>query len=328
MSAEEFRDALGELIGVWYDQPAGQIDYTVGRTVPSITAPFPAQWIWNDPKAVTAAPPGTIYFRKTIKLDKVPEVALVFAGADNSFVLNINGKKVGSGKDYSRLNVINIKKSLVVGENTFAASAVNEGETPNPAGFFMYAYLRGGAEKKTVADFGTDASWTWSATKTSGWEKPEFTANWLHASELGNISLPVWNLEPQFKAALIAPETFGKVRSVLANADVLQVALGRPNREQVVTTRLSAATTLQALELTNGRELDELLRRGAQNVVNETGASSKDLIPSLYARALGRKPTAEELQLAKEVVGQPAKPAGVQDLLWALTMLPEFQLIY
>jgi hypothetical protein len=52
------------------------------------------------------------------------------------------------------------------------------------------------------------------------------------------------------------------------------------------------------------------------------------LIPSLYARALGRKPTAEEFKLAQEVVGQPAQPAGVEDLLWALTMLPEFQLIY
>ena len=32
--------------------------------------------------------------------------------------------------------------------------------------------------------------------------------------------------------------------------------------------------------------------------------------------------------MAKEVVGQPARPAGVEDLLWALAMLPEFQLIY
>ena len=42
----------------------------------------------------------------------------------------------------------------------------------------------------------------------------------------------------------------------------------------------------------------------------------------------GRKPTADELQLAREIVGQPAQPAGVEDLLWGLTMLPEFQLIY
>jgi hypothetical protein len=28
------------------------------------------------------------------------------------------------------------------------------------------------------------------------------------------------------------------------------------------------------------------------------------------------------------MVGQPALPAGVEDLLWSVAMLPEFQLIY
>ena len=133
-------------------------------------------------------------------------------------------------------------------------------------------------------------------------------------NELGNVALAPWGMEPQFKAALIGPQNYGKVRAVLANADVLQVALGRPNREQTVTTRISAATTLEALELTNGRELTDLIRRGAQNALAENAASNKDLIPGLYARALGRKPTAEEFKLAKEVVGQAAQPAGVEDL--------------
>ena len=49
---------------------------------------------------------------------------------------------------------------------------------------------------------------------------------------------------------------------------------------------------------------------------------------SLYQEALDREPTRPELQSAREIVGQPAQAAGVEDLLWALTMLPEFQLIY
>jgi hypothetical protein len=118
------------------------------------------------------------------------------------------------------------------------------------------------------------------------------------------------------------------VRAVLVNADPLQVAMGRPNREQTVTTRASAATTLEALELTNGRELSEIIRRGAQNALAEPSVSGDELITRLYARSLGRKPTADELAIAKEVVGQPEQLAGVEDLLWALTMLPEFQLIY
>ena len=31
---------------------------------------------------------------------------------------------------------------------------------------------------------------------------------------------------------------------------------------------------------------------------------------------------------AREMVGEPARREGVEDLLWAVVMLPEFQLIY
>ena len=329
MSAEQFRDALGELTGVWYDQPAGQIDYTLGRNVAATTPAFPAKYIWNVADAATATKPGTVYFRKTIKLDKVPAYAAAFVAVDNSFTFYVNGKKVGSGKDFSKLYVIDIKKDLVAGENTFAVTAVNEGDGPNPAGLFLYAYLRQNEKGKPakVLDTGSDASWAWSTAKVKDWEKPSFVPkDWQPANELGNVAMAPWNMEPQFKSALAGPENYGKVRAVLANADTLQVALGRPNREQTVTTRISAATTLQALELTNGKELSDIIRRGAKNAIADD--SGKDLIPTLYAKALGRKPTSDELKLAKEVVGQPAQAAGVEDLLWALTMLPEFQLIY
>jgi len=334
MSAEQFRDALGELTGVWYDQPAGQIDYTLGRSTTPVNAAFPAKWIWNAAHAATAAKPGTVYFRKTIKLETVPSRAIAFVAADNSFTFYVNGTKAGSGKDWGHLNVIDIRKYLVKGDNTFAVAAVNDGDQPNPAGLFVYACLRQNENGRParILDTGTDASWSWSTAKAKDWEKPGFAASdWTPANELGNVSMAPWSMEPQFKAALVAaenPENYGKVRAVLANADVLQVALGRPNREQTVTTRTSAATTLEALELTNGRELTDLIRRGAQNALAEYAASSKDLIPGLYERALGRKPTADESKLAMEVVGRPAPPAGVEDLLWALTMLPEFQLIY
>jgi mono/diheme cytochrome c family protein len=125
-----------------------------------------------------------------------------------------------------------------------------------------------------------------------------------------------------------APPVQGKVRAALVAADPLMVALGRPNREQVVTTRATAATTLQALELTNGQTLADLLKRGAENLLTAPAPAPGDLISAVYEKALGRKPTAPELQVARELVGQPAQSAGVEDLLWAVAMLPEFQLIY
>jgi hypothetical protein len=63
-------------------------------------------------------------------------------------------------------------------------------------------------------------------------------------------------------------------------------------------------------------------------LLNDPAMAKKSLIPTLYQRALGRKPTASELELAQNIVGKPVQPAGVEDLLWAITMLPEFQLIY
>jgi mono/diheme cytochrome c family protein len=327
MSAEQFRDALGEVAGIWYDQPVAQVDFSIGTTNQTLDAPFAAKYIWSEAEAAKEAKPGTSYFRKVVVLENTPASALGVITADNSFTLFVNGKKAGAGKKYDEMVVVDLRKHLVKGTNYIAITAVNEGDKPNPAGLFMYAYVRAGGKKSQVMDFGTDKSWVWSTTKVKDWDKPKFAAaNWSHAFELGGIGTTTWNMEPKFKSAMLAPEQFGKVRSALVNADVLQVALGRPNREQVVTSRLSAATTLQALELTNGRELSELMKKGSEKLMTEN--SDKDLVTRIYMRALGRKPTGDEMKLAQEMVGKPLQGAGVEDLLWAVTMLPEFQLIY
>ncbi|WP_160164590.1 DUF1549 domain-containing protein [Pedosphaera parvula] len=327
MSAEQFRDSLGEVAGIWYEQPVAQVDFSAGASNQNFDAPFAAKWIWTEATAAQAAKPGTNYFRKVVVLDGEPTSAMGVITADNSFTLFVNGKKAGAGKKYDELQVVDLRKHLVKGTNYIAVSAVNDGDKPNPAGLFLYAYVRFGNKASKVMDFGTDKSWVWSGNKEKNWDKPKFNgANWSAAAELGAIGLGPWNLEPQFKSAMIAPEKFGRVRSALVNADTLQVALGRPNREQVVTTRLSAATTLQALELTNGHELSDIIKQGSKKLMAES--SDKDLVTRLYLRALGRKPTGEELKLAQEMVGKPVQNAGIEDLLWAVTMLPEFQLIY
>ena len=51
------------------------------------------------------------------------------------------------------------------------------------------------------------------------------------------------------------------IRASLLAADPLQVALDRPNREIVMPARASAATTIQALELTNGATLNAKLQK-------------------------------------------------------------------
>ena len=63
------------------------------------------------------------------------------------------------------------------------------------------------------------------------------------------------------------------VRATLLHSDLLMRSLGRPNREQVVTTRPDTLTTLQALDLTNGPILADMLNRpaGADKTAEKIG---------------------------------------------------------
>ncbi len=130
------------------------------------------------------------------------------------------------------------------------------------------------------------------------------------------------------RAADTVPPERQFVRAALVNADALMRSLGRPNREQVVTTRGDVLTTLQALDLSNGQILYDTLARGAANLLKaHPEVPSEQLIAAFYLQALCRNPTTEELTTAREIVGTPVTPEGLADLLWAVFMLPEFQLI-
>jgi hypothetical protein len=160
------------------------------------------------------------------------------------------------------------------------------------------------------------------------WEKPKFVPEaWAAASELGTVEMQPWQLRRDLvtiRFAALHPEA---VRASLVASDPLMTAMGRPNREQVVTTRASEATTLQALELTNGKTLAETLKRGAATIVRQN-VSGRKLVRSVYQEAVGREPTPAELKTAEGLLGKKPGPDKVEDFLWAMLMLPEFQLIY
>ena len=145
-------------------------------------------------------------------------------------------------------------------------------------------------------------------------------------SALTGVELPADSKFELLPLASHQPQASG--RAVLARADPLTTALGRPNREQVVTRRAEAATTLQALELANGSTLAERLEKGSLAIL-ETGFRTPDTIAGVvFTRALGRSATPRELALARDLLGAGPTPDAVEDLLWALVMLPEFQLIH
>jgi hypothetical protein len=109
---------------------------------------------------------------------------------------------------------------------------------------------------------------------------------------------------------------------------MLMRSLGRPNREQVVSDRPANLTTLQALDLANSPLLAETLNRGAANVVKRfEGQDSAAIVDWLYQFALSRPPISDERATAAELLHSPPTQEGVEDLLWAIMMLPEFQII-
>jgi hypothetical protein len=138
---------------------------------------------------------------------------------------------------------------------------------------------------------------------------------------------PVAQVKPPVKAAAGPPER-QFVRAALVAADPLMRSLGRPNREQVVTTRGDVLTTLQALDLANGQILYDTLARGAANLLKANAeATPEQMMESVYLRALCRRPTPEELAVGLEILGPAVTPESLADLLWLVFMLPEFQLI-
>lgn len=118
------------------------------------------------------------------------------------------------------------------------------------------------------------------------------------------------------------------VRAALVEGTLLTRTLGRPNREQVVTTRPSEITTLEALDLSNGEGLDEMLHRGAERILAEHhDLPPKALCELIFRQALSRGPSEEELQNLLELAGDQLSVDSAADVLWCIAMLPEFQIV-
>jgi len=166
--------------------------------------------------------------------------------------------------------------------------------------------FRGPELKRLSAEQYLDAIWQVTAT---GPQKPA-----------APMKYPTWTE--------VTPQERRQVRASLMNADALTRSLGRPNREQVVSTRPDQLTTLQAIDLANGREMTQLLAKGAAALRKENpGAGPAELARLVYGRALNRLPTSGELQVATEILGAQSTEDTVADLLWTVFMLPEFQII-
>ena len=117
------------------------------------------------------------------------------------------------------------------------------------------------------------------------------------------------------------------LRSSLLKADSLMRSLGRPNRDQIVTSRPNELTALEAVDLSTSAILINHLRAGAENVTRTPETNAESIIEEVYFRLLSRPPSRKEKALLRKALGRNPDVDVVTDVLWAIVMTPEFFII-
>jgi alpha-L-rhamnosidase len=158
-----------------------------------------AQWVWfPEGNPAVGAPIATRYFRRTFDLPKDGKIvkAVCAITADDEFVLYINGKKAGAGKDWRAAVEIDVTARLHAGANTLAVAATNAadpnvGPDHNPAG--LIAALRIEMDKGDPVQVSTDERWRTSDKQADGWEAEDFDdSRWEAAKKLGAYGMAPW----------------------------------------------------------------------------------------------------------------------------------------
>lgn len=321
LTAEQFVDAVWQLTGT----APRKIDAPVARGGPKAAAGegLDASWIWGASARDGATPPAgeVITFRRKVEVAGPVARAAAAVTCDNEFRLLVNGAEVARSGNWEQVTPVDLTDVLRPGGNELVIEAKNAGAGPNPAGLFFEARVKlaDGSEQRIVSD----GAWSWQAGAVDA-AGPAASATIVPALEAWTRM--VGAQAPGVLADGLHAET-RMVRAVLVNSDLLMRALGRPNREQIVSMRPNDLTTLEALDLSNGHILAEVVAKGAQRLAARSWSDTAALVRDIYLAALSRPPTAEELSLLVSALGQPVAAQAIEDVLWALCMTPEFQLV-
>jgi len=328
LTAEQFVDAIWQVTG---DAPSAYDAPVVRGTVePELIQKltFESSWVWG-PSAKPGPPPHgeKILLRRTFQPAKKIRAAGLIAAADNAYVLYLNGKKILDGEKWNELDAAPITNLVSANQNTLLIVAENRGPAPNAAGAFCAVRLE--YEDGTDEIIMTDKSWEVSEVVPEGSNPNRWDLSSLTWKEVIPVSVEVWKKATDKRIGeTLANASVGTrypVRAALLKANELMRALGRPNRDQIVTSRPSEVTTLEAVNLATSSELVRNLKRGAGRFPGFE--ETPQLIEEIYLTTLSRFPTEAETSLLNETLGAEPSEESIIDLLWALTMTPEFFLI-
>ena len=339
LTAEQFVDAIWRLTGT---TPA-KIELKVPRVTPDATVkkkpvvePLLAAAIWSGDIAGGRVPAAgeARTFRHSLVLEADVDTAVCVITCDNGFELYVNGKKIGEGDKWEDPQSFDLSSVLLKGTNQVMIVGRNGGQAPNLAAlwFQVNVALKGGARVKMA----TDASW--ESTTSVPNARGGFAGGKAKAGKGAEVAWgpvafvkgEVWRRSEIRMAEMLAGVDGVSnlpARASLMKSDLLQRSLGRPNREQIVSMRPNELSTLEAIDLSNGQALTNLLAAGAAKLKKRGWSAPEDFVRWLYLSALSREPSAAELKVAVGMVGADLAEEGIADLLWAVCMLPEFQTI-
>lgn len=330
MTAEQFLDSVWQLTGsapAEFDAPVmrGKIDADAASSIQ-----LHGQWIWGDSAADGKVPKAgdRILFRKKITLPAEVVAGSVVVSADNEFDLYIARRKVSSSADWTKPQTVAMVGRLVKGDNEFVVDARNAGDRPNAAGFYLEGRLK--LSDGTLIEITSDDSWRQSDQPPIGGREGRLGRTpgpWKPVTLQGHHRVYA-KIKPLIKRGLamgLANET-SMVRASLLKSDFLMRSLGRPNRDQIVTSRPSDLTTLEAIDLANGGSLADALAKGAQNYLDRQ-LTTDQLIDEVYHFALSRDPSAKERATLVSALGPRPSRQTIEDFLWVICMMPEFMLV-
>ena len=326
MTAEQFTDALWQLTGAAPAKPDADVQRVQADPAEPQSSPPAARWIWNN-QAATSPPGEKLTFRARINLLDPVTHAVAVATADNEVTMWVNGTKVGHSADWGKPFVEPIGGALKRGNNEVVVIAANA-EAGGPAALKAEIRIRRADGETTW--LASDESWEWTSTLPDGegkWPGGNEPTDWQKTSVVE--AQGTWaSSDAAFATSLAGatgPQTM--VRAVLVKCTPLMASLGRPNRDQVVTSRPTDLTTLEAIQLANEQALFETFSVGARRWLAEHGHDPGVLAGTIFKTALGRLPTTAEATAVREILGASPTESSVADCLWAVVMLPEFQLI-
>jgi len=326
MTAEQFTDAVWQLTGSAPVAPEANVQRLLPEPGASPPLPPQAAWIWSNAQGTTEQGQA-LAFRKSFTLPAATSNAVLVALADNSATVFLNGHNVAAVEHWQTPMVAPVTTKLRAGDNGIVVVVKDAGGL---AGLRFELLVR--LADNTAVTVATDASWQWSATlpnKAGAYPAGKQPADWQPAAAVANTS--AWASSDGAFAARVAacgdPRPLPMVRAALVKCTPLMAALGRPNRDQVVTSRPSDLTTLEAIQLANEESLADEFIRGGETVLENHGPSADGIVEWIFAAALSRPPTGDEAAAARELLGNAPTKESVADCLWAVAMLPEFQLI-